>query len=240
MDDTLKGKSIQDFRHVIRDNGKFFEMYESYTGTNNNTANTFLKSVLDDQEKNCLLELLHGERGWYRDMLGEGARKLKLTAYFLGFTNNSFARTQDDHQEYVVLAENISEQEQNILISSYLKQKIVTYKTLKNHNINEINLLRGIKVLNGSNYYLLSNLEPWTDNEKVARKFATYDGYILYKKYQVEDIFVCNRSVFKTENIPSSRFRRMIKQENEYIVENKDSMLKLLIGQNIDKWADFC
>ena len=133
----------------------------------------------------------------------------------------------------------MGDQEQAILRSLYLKQKMITYKTLKNSGINEINLLRGIKVLNNSTSYLLNNLESWTDSVVVARRFATDEGYILYTQYRVEDIFVYNRSVFKTPDIPSPSFRKMISRESEYIVENQASMLSLSIGQNIDKCVDF-
>lgn len=239
---ALKGLSLLDLEENILDPGNFLELYNNYKGTNNKSSRLFLDKVLNDDEKAYLINCLHSKYGWYRSIYGEFTNKLKLTAELLGFTNSIFHYDKDMSKQIVGLGKTIYDPEQKLLTSIYLKQKLVTYKTLiqwKNDaSIDSLKLYRGMKHINLQEPYPFTNLEAWTISPRIAKRFATQDGYILFKEVPIVDVFVFCRSVFKSVSEPNKKARMDINIENEYIIEHGERIMPLIFGNTIFKYMD--
>lgn len=235
--DILKGLLVDDLHDIIIDHDRFFYYYDAYTGTDNDQANTLLHLVLTEDEKICLSRLLHDHHGWYRNKFGLWSGKLRLIAYTLGFTNDLLSYDPVIREDIFKIGDNITEQEDMLLGSCYCKQKLVTYKTLINNGNEVLKLVRGVNKLPSTSEYKPSSLESWTMSESVAKKFAHNHGYVLAENYMAKDIFVYKKSVFKLKDAPSNRAKRLIIREDEYIVENVSSIIKLESGKNI--WGTY-
>ena len=238
--EALKGLTLFDLEENILDPKGFLESYENYNGTNNKHAIQFLDKVLDSDEKAYLINCLHSKYGWYRSIFGVYTNKLKLTADLLGLTNSSFNYDPIKSRIIAELGKTIYDPEQKLLTSIYLKQKLVTYKTLiqwkNDSSINSLNLYRGLKKVDfKEDYYPCCNLEAWTLSPSIARRFATQDGYILFRDIPIKDIFVCSRSVFTSTLVPTHKAKMDISIEDEYIIENRERLMPLILGKTIFK-----
>jgi len=237
---ALKGLTLVDLEENIFDPGGFLESYTKYRGTNNKHARKFLDKVLNADEKVYLINCLHSKSGWYRSIYGVFTNKLKLTAELLGFTNSNFHYDPVKGRQIAGLGKTIFDSEQKLLTSIYLKQKLVTYKTLIQwrNGLTSVNLYRGLRRVDFKEDYPYCNLEAWTLNPDIARRFATQDGYILCKEVPIEDIFVCSRSVYTSEREPNNKAKMDINIENEYIIEHREGLMPLILGKTIFKHID--
>lgn len=210
-------------------------------GTNIEQANRTLNLIMTPEERNCLEELLFGQEGWYKRINGEGMIRLKLASMSLGLSNNIFTFDPIVENEIKKRILQYSEEEQVLVIRCYMKQKLVSYLTLKNYikNINnnrlqELILYRGInKEYNGEKYLLLG-MESWTSNLDTAYRFARDGGYVIEKRYRISQIFASRRSAFK--NKPYNLYRHngfYVRREHEMIVENYDTIYDCSEGKNI-------
>lgn len=231
--EALKGLTEEDLRSDVINWDVFSEHYLTYTGTNEKRANIFLSEVLNNEERDYLLKLLHDNRGWYRARLGEYTDRCRIVANHLGFCNDFFHYDRNKEYEIADLAERIGDNELALLKSSYIKQKLVTYKTLLNMECDKIELYRGIKTLDSSDRYKHYGLESWTRNILTAKSFAGRTGFILAKSYHPIDIFVCRRTVFKTDEIPPVEYRKNINLYDEFVVENRDEDMLIVDGLNL-------
>jgi hypothetical protein len=213
------------------------EAIDSYNGVGLGQANQLLDIVLREDEKNLLFELLLGKEGWFCKIISDNKHKLRLIAYALGLTHNFFYYDFAVDSDIRELVKRISREEQLLLASCYLKQKLITYKSLINNTIKEVELYRGIRGNRDLEYYDTLNLESWTSDIDRARMFAGSKegkGIVLYQKYKPEDIFVYKKSVYKGNSLPSHNplASRNINRENEYIVENRERIIRLVEGLN--------
>lgn len=234
----LKELTYEEIINNIRNSKIFFKSFKFYKGTNDKHANNFLNMVLDKEEQNSLHSLLHSKNGWYNNKDGMNSNKLKLTAYAVGFTHDRFSYNKENYECIKQLGSSIKEDEQEVLISAYLKQKLVTNQTFLNNNISRITLYRGIKDLNNFEKYYSNSLESWTLDESVAKKFSGGKGYILIKEFQIDDIFAYKKSVFKNTENNRLTSNYNINRENECIVENRELIIDLIQGKNIFKKTD--
>lgn len=206
------------------------KQFLDYTGTNNKAANILLTNIMSKEEQRCLEEAFFGDNGWYRTINGCGMIKLKLAAMSLGVTNNIF--TFDEEREknilYFIQTEKFSEQQQLLMMRCYIKQKIVTYITLRNYLQNvkhtdkmTIKLYRGINAPYLNQKYTFSGMESWTRNINVAYKFAGDGGFVLEKEYPIDQIFAGMRSTFKNKRYRTFEHNGFyVRREREMIVEN--------------------
>lgn len=223
MIEEIKGQSIPD---KIRNSDDFYDYFNRYKGRNNNAARRLLNDVLDEDEKDCLLEVLFGLNGWHVAKQGAGFYKLRFTAWTLDFTNPVLYYNETGKGRLVETVDSIQSQELDILKSVYIKQKLATYQTLRNLGYaGTILLYRGIIAGNELEQYALGNLESWTENERVAQRFIGNSGYVIFKEFKLEDIFLCYNSIYKTDGIPPDKIRAMIKKEQEFIVENTETII---------------
>lgn len=81
-------------------------------------------------------ETFFDDTGWYKRIDGDGMTKLKLAAMSLGLTNNIFTFDQKREREMLKMASSYSRDEQLLVMRCYMKQKVVTYLTLKRYLIN--------------------------------------------------------------------------------------------------------
>ncbi|MDD4347100.1 MAG: hypothetical protein PHZ11_09510 [Desulfitobacteriaceae bacterium] len=233
---ALKGLTLVDLEENILDPTGFLNSYDQYGGTNKYHARQLLNKVLNDDEKVCIINCLHGKYGWYRNVNGVYTNKLKLTADLLGFTNSNFHYDPVKRREIVELGKTIYDTEQKLLTSIYLKQKLVTYKTLIQwRSESNIKLYRGLKKVEFKEDYPYCNLDSWTSKLDIAKSFATQDGYILFKEVPIEDIFICSRSVYTTEIEPNRKAKKGINIEDEYIIEHRERLMPLISGKTIFK-----
>lgn len=235
IDEYVKGVQISEYMEGVLDGDMFFGNLSNYTGTNLKSANQFLHSYLNEDEKKCLFELVNSRTGWYLRINGIGAKKLKLTGANLGITHMMIAMPEDNGNVQE-LVNSISEDEQIILRSVYLKQKFVTLKNLKNNNKDKLILFRGVKnITKDKDEYGALSLESWSSNADVARRFSGVDGIVLKKEFNIEDIFAYNKSIFKQEGLSDKSLSIKINTEYEYIVEftENNSIIDLKDGNNI-------
>lgn len=210
-------------------------------GTNIKQANRTLNLIMTQEEKECLEGMLFGPEGWYRRINGEGMIRLKLASMSLGLTNNIF--TFDPIVEEAIKNKILqySEEEQILAIKCYMKQKLVSYLTLKNYlkkvrntESQEITLFRGINTEYHGDKYLFSGMESWTTNLNIAYRFARDGGYVIEKKYRISQIFAGRKSTFKNE--PYNLYRHngfYIRREHEMLVENHDTVYDCSGGKHI-------
>lgn len=244
---TLKGVPINRLRpYIINEKDFFFELDE-YNGTSQKSANKLLNKILCDNEKEMLYKMLNSQDGWYRKQHGYNTIKLKLAALASGFTKEGkISNKKEDKDILFKLIKDINLNEQKIIVSAYLKQTLITFKNLLNNKEkgyidDKIVLYRGIKNLDeNSSIYEASNLESWTSKEKIARRFANPNGYILKKEFNIKEIFAYKKSIFKYDKLKDPKVSKFINIEKEYIVEftDKNSIIKLEKGYNLIEYKD--
>lgn len=100
--------------------------------------------------------------------------------------------------------------------SAYVKQKLVTHKTLENNLFSELEVFRGIKTF--APQYKSCNLESWSSSEEKARKFA-YNGYVLKITVPIEEVFVYTESIYRSTSKRNYKANKYISIEEEYILE---------------------
>lgn len=244
--ENIKGVPIKDFIPYIINGEQFREVLNYYTGTSLKSSNKLLHLSMNDEEKHKLYSLVNSQEGWYRAQYGINTIKLKATAGVLGLASFNINYNKNYHKKTLEVIRSISEEEEVLLKSVYLKQKVITLSNLENNKINgivkdRITLYRGIKDLKeGQNIYVASNLESWTSKEKVARRFAGANGYILKKDFLFEDIFAYKKSIFKYNKFKDPRVSKYINIENEYIIEftDKNCIINLKKGENLIGYND--
>ena len=242
---TIKGVPIKRLRPYIINEDTFFKELNNYNGTSQKSANKLLHFVLNEEEKLKLYEMLNSPNGWYRKQHGYDTIKLKMTAVVSGFTReNKISHKFEDYKVMLDIAKNMDEEEEKILISAYLKQTLISCKNLLNNKekgfaSDNITLYRGIKELK-SNKYEASNLESWTSKEKIARRFASPNGYIIKKDFSLKEIFAYKKSIFKHDKYKDPKLSKYINIENEYIVEfsEENSIIELEQGNNLIEYRD--
>ncbi|UZW12583.1 hypothetical protein OSC52_12025 [Clostridium pasteurianum] len=237
MDKLIPDKLTQEeLKYIIRNSELFFSALNAYNGINNEEANNFLHLNLDVDEKKCLYKALLSGTGWYYGSNNEDALKLKLIAYALGITHNVFSY-KSKVQQRILKLKGLSKQEQLLLMSAFLKQKLITAKTFLNTNhSNKITLYRGLKSIESKQYYYTSNLESWTSNDEVAKKFAGSNGFILINTFSTNQIFAYKNSVYRDKYNMKFKVKNFIEDEFEYIVENNQRIIELRYGNNIYKY----
>lgn len=241
----VKGHTLSEFKNNIRNYDYFIKEFSNYNGTNLRKANIILNKVLDEEEKDTLFELLLGDLGWYRKINKAPSIKLKVVANALGFAHDNFQRERLSENEIMNVLSKITENELNLIVSIYLKQKIITKKTLMNYQDsvknknrilikdNKLTLYRGIKGnIDDSLLYRTNTLESWTTNFNLASRFTGLDGYILKMDIDIDDIFCCKKSTFKHPNKKSVNQTKYIRKEHEYVVEHLEEDKKLYIDKD--------
>lgn len=201
---------------------------DKFVNTNIRHANIALNSILDVEEKECLERLFFDDTGWYKRIDGDGMTRLKLAAMSLGLTNNIFTFDQAKEREMLKLVGSYSKDEQLLVMRCYMKQKAVTYLTLKKYlkNIKKtdsmsIELYRGIRGVYDGQKYSHSGLECWTTNIDIAARFTSGGGFVIKKSYPITQIFTGNRSTFKNKQHNIYRNNGFyVRREHEMIVEN--------------------
>lgn len=220
---------------------EWINILERYEGTNIKTANKLLDELLGKQEKQYLVQLLFAKDGWYRRINGRGMYLLKLAAINLGFTNNVFSYDANVEKQILDQLKTISKDEQILLMGCYLKQKLVSYITLKNYlnhkSQTTITLYRGIKSSWTGKDYMSVGLESWTTDLNVAYKFATESGYVIEKNFPIEQIFISQCSCFKNRGETKNKNGFFVRIEKEYIVENIENRYEIKQEQ-IHTWTD--
>lgn len=231
----IKNHVLDDFSENILDFNNFKSNLLSYKGTNLKQANIFLNKNLNNEEKEILFNLLFSQQGWYRKINGDSSIQLKFSSYSLGFTHNQFNAINPLPQFQHVM-QNISNDTFFKINNCYLKQKILSKKTLINYiefvntnNMlkfydNKIWLYRGVKTNNCAGY-ITNSLESWTSQLNIAQQFAGKSGIILKTQIDIDDIFCCRKTAFKHDNLPSLNLQekinqgQLIRREHEFIVE---------------------
>jgi hypothetical protein len=216
---------------------------DKYTTTNIIHANIALNSILNDSEKIQLEQLFFSEDGWYKKINKSGMVQLKFAAMSLGLTNNVLTYNSEEEQYMLELASLLTEEQQLLNMKCYLKQKAVTYFTLKKYiekvmkkDELAITLYRGVRHSGKLQEYLFSGLECWSTSVDIAERFAKNDGYVISKEYPINNIFAGFRSTFK--NKPNNIYRNngfYVRREHEMIVENIE--YKYLLDNNFYKPA---
>lgn len=241
FDEIFEGKLK---KSDIKDIWSNYEMHESkilkYDGTNISKANILLNSIMDKEECKCLENAFFGNDGWYKRIDGTGMVRIKLAAMSLGLVNDKFTFNNEKMQQILNDISKISPQEQIAMMRCYLKQKIVTYVTLKNYNkiirdnSNKVVLYRGINTSYVGNKYYHTSMESWTTNINTAYRFAKEGGYIIIKEYPISRIFAGQRSTFKNQEhqlyIHNGYF---VRREHEMIVENSEECYDIDIKKNV-------
>lgn len=208
-----------------------FQKIEKYTTTNIKAANIALNSILDDREKIQLEKLFFADDGWYKSINNCGMTQLKFAAMSLGLTNKILTYDQKQEEDMLAIASELSEDEQLLNARCYLKQKAVTYSTMKKYLVNvkkkkdmTIELYRGVRIEGEVYEYSHSGLECWTTSPYIAEKFARQGGYVIKKEYPISSIFAGNRSTFKNRSNNLYRHNGFyVRREHEIIVENIDT-----------------
>ena len=227
----------EEIKEIILDYDVFLNRYQAYNGTNIKNSNKFLNEVLSNEEKEKLYILIHSKNGWYSNNNGYNSNLLRITAYSLGLTHSIFSYNNKTNTQIISETKDIDIKEQDILLSAYLKQKLVTFKTLESSKQNEIILFRGLRSFDCKREQIVSSsLESWTSNLEIAKKFSNNEGFILKMKFNKKNIFSYFKSIFKQQgNIKTSAY---ISRESEWIVENKQIIYDLEFGNNIFKCSD--
>ena len=179
-----------------------------YEGTNVKAANELLNDIMNSQEKQRLEDAFFGYNGWYRKINKIGMIRLKLAAMSLEATNNIFTFDKEKEKDILKLIKLESKDAQILMMSCYLKQKVVTYATMYNylHNVRKtdkmtLKLYRGINTPYRNEKYMFCGMESWTTNLNIAFKFAGNEGFVLEKEYSIDQIFAGKRSTFKKQKI---------------------------------------
>ncbi|MFQ7001575.1 MAG: hypothetical protein ACLRRH_09855 [Clostridium sp.] len=222
LNEKIKDISIKEYLPYIQNSSHFINEINKYNGTSLNSANNLLKSCFNDNEKKYFYEVIASNTGWYKKINGVGGKKLKIIGAVLGFTHLKIAH-ENEMNEIEKLIDEITEEEEEILKSAYLKQKILTYKNLKNNKLDTLKLYRGIKVSCEKKEYGAYSLESWSSSYDVAKKFAGTSGIVLKHDFNIQDIFAYNKSIFKYDKYKDVQLSKLINTEFEYIVEFNDS-----------------
>lgn len=212
-----------------------------HIGTNIRQANIALNNIMTQAEKECLEEAYFGNNGWYKSINDMGMIRIKLAAMALGLTNNVF--TFDPDKEDIILSklQHFTKQDQLLMMSCYVKQKTVTYLTLKKYltdirktNQMSIKLYRGINSPYNEEIYKFCGMESWTTNINIAYRFARNEGFIIEKDYPITRIFAGKRSTFKNrQNNLYINNGFFVNREHEMIVENFENEYSDINVKNI-------
>lgn len=233
--------SQETLKEVLPDYQSLNQQLLDFNGTNIRNANFILNIILNDQEKLCLEKAFFGDTGWYHKINYNGMLDLKLAAMSLGITNEVFTFDKDKENRILNFVEKKSIDDQLLMIQCYIKQKVVTYKTLRNYlqNVQKtdkmaITLYRGINIPYENQKYLFTGLESWTTDINIAYKFARNEGFVLQRDYPISQIFAGKRSTFK--NLPNRSCQYSgfyVRREKEMIVENFENEWDLNIEKDI-------
>ena len=246
--DTIKGVPINNIITYIINGESFREELNKYKGTSLKSANKFLQSNLQEEEKEALYLMLNSTEGWYRKTHGMETIKLKGISMLTGLSREIISNNEEDFNLLLSLLNVMDNNQEKILKSAYIKQKLVTLKNLHNNknilgrNKSEtIVLYRGIKRIgNKQCEYEAFNMESWTAKKKVARWFAGNNGYIIKKEFKFEDIFAYKKSIFKYSKYKDEKVSKLINIEHEYIVEftEENCIIPLSNGDNLISYID--
>jgi len=233
--------SQETLEEVLGDYYKINKRLADYKGTNIRLANAILNDIMNEEEKLGLEQAFFGNNGWYRVINGIGMIKIKLAAISLEATNNVFTFNKEAEEKILNVIKSESIAEQMLMMRCYIKQKAVTYATLRNYLLNirktdkmAITLYRGINVPYKNQKYMFSGMESWTTNIDVAYRFARNGGFVLEREYPINQIFAGKRSTFKSQENHSYRHRGFyIRRESEMIVENFETILDCSGGKGV-------
>jgi hypothetical protein len=234
--EALPGLTEAELKTFVIEYDKFLDAFNEYGGTVVDEANKLFSFCLNDNEKDALYEMLHGYTGWYYCKDGKYTNRLKITARSLRLTSNHYSTNellQEDIKQVIRL---ISIEELNILRSAYVKQKLVTHKTLENNHLSKLEVFRGIKVFQPQ--YKSCNLESWSISEEKARKFGL-NGYIIKITVPIEEIFVYTDSIYMSTSKKNYKANKYISTEEEYILESRERIVVLDEGINFVKYPNF-
>lgn len=225
---------------------KHKDILATQIGTNIGQANNVLNVILSSEEKVCLEKAFFGQEGWYKRINGDGMVRIKLAAMSLELTNNIFTFASEKEKEILQQIVQYTEKDQLLMLSCYVKQKLVSYLTLKKYlqkvkgtNTDTITLYRGINVPYNGESYLFAGMESWTSSLDVAYRFARTGGYIIEKDYKISQVFAGKRSTFK--NRPYNLYRHngfFVRREHEIIVENRELEYDCSEGKHIKLAVD--
>lgn len=159
--------------------------------------------------------------------------RLQSAAMSLRFSTNIFSI--DSKKELILCEKSLqySEDEQKLVMCCYMKQKVVTYATLKNYlihakasDIKHIKAYRGINVPFNGQTVMMKNLESWTTNINVAYKFARNEGFVVSRDVDLADVFLSRKTVYKHDGQQYKMSRGFLcRREHEVIIENKSDTL---------------
>jgi len=240
----------EELRRIIINYNEILENIQQYSGKHLEDANNFLDKHLTSSEKSLLYNSYYSDKGWFRSSShSEGAIKLKIAALSLALTNNIFSFTEAQNTLVQEVYKSLSDEEFALLQSCYLKQKIITNKTLMNRlgdpgfRTSQIKLYRGVKSIESINHKV--SLESWTSDREVAIRFSD-DGYVFCRKVSFSNIYLFYQSAFQwNENPLQLNQEQFVYRETEYIVENIDDEITkvegidYLLAEDILKGSDF-
>lgn len=225
-----------DLKTVIINYDEIYKDVQNYSGKFSKEANIFLNNHLSDIEKNILYDSYYSaDDGWFTNSShGIGASRLKITALSLGLTHNLLSFNQEQKNTIRIVNEKLTDDDLRYLQSAYLKQKIITYKTLMNKsdepgfNNSVVKLYRGVKTIDNIEYSI--SLESWTADREIAIKFSD-GGYVFRRKVSFEKIYLFYQSTFQWDENPLKlKEKSIIDSETEYILENMSSDLRKIEG----------
>lgn len=209
--------------------------------TNIKKANKALNIIMSYNEKKCLESALFGENGWYKKINGDGMICLKLAAMSLGLTNTIFTFDSVQEEKIKYFIKGYTKEQQIVMMKCYLRQKCISYITMKNYLNqykpylnNMVTLYRGINIPFKGEEYKFIGLESWTTSLRIAQHFAKEEGYVLKKQYPISQIWLSPRSTFK--NTVESQYRNngfYVRREHEIIVENHEIVYHLDKEKNV-------
>lgn len=165
---------------------------------------------------------------------------IRIIASMLGVAHDTYSWDKSNIEIINGFKDMFSYEEQIILMNCYIKQKIVTYYTLKNYlkhmNIKKqsITLYRGINVPFDHKTYASCNVESWTASMNSAFIFARESGYVISQEIPINRIFAGKRSTFKNKQHNMYRNNGFyVNREHEYIVEHLEELILLKADQNV-------
>lgn len=208
----------------IINHDEIYKDIQNYSGKFSKEANVFLNNHLSDIEKNLLYDSYYSADGWFNSSHGAGASRLKITALSLGLTHYLLSFNQEQKNTISIVNKKLTDDDLRCLQSAYLKQKIITYKTLMNKfdepgfNNSVVKLYRGVKTIDNIEYSI--SLESWTADREIAIKFSD-GGYVFRRKVSFEKIYLFYQTTFQWDENPLKlKEKSIIDSETEYILEN--------------------
>ena len=126
--DTIKGVPINNIITYIINGESFREELNKYKGTSLKSANKFLQSNLQEEEKEALYLMLNSTEGWYRKTHGMETIKLKGISMLTGLSREIISNNEEDFNLLLSLLNVMDNNQEKILKSAYIKQKLITIK----------------------------------------------------------------------------------------------------------------